>query len=286
MTRKKLEASLARAFLVLGLVIVTAAAARFGYALLGETTSTTYKVLFAAYEYLKDMSLLIVTGAAAYLTNAYQKRLSFIESLKEEWREVLRAKSAVLEFTHIETPTAQQYFSAFHTLSESIDNMRTVYRNVGESREHVGLFPFEPLHDMRRAFKTLNPKKFPSVSEARRKVVRDAVLQAFYSLRERFLEELDLEAPTRPILNPGSRRVKNSGAAGWAKRLDADQRRRQSKSTNGSSAADVLLQDVYKREQDKMNATGVSTGQRQASEKSSPESKSPQRWPFRAWRRY
>jgi hypothetical protein len=47
------------------------------------------------YEYLKDMALLFVTVVAAYLASVFQRRHSFIEALREEWRDIIKAKSAV-----------------------------------------------------------------------------------------------------------------------------------------------------------------------------------------------
>ena len=248
MTRKSLQSRLTGTFLFLGAVLAVAALARFIYPLQAEG-SPAYKVLFAAYEYLKDMSLLIATGGVAYLGNVFQRRSSFIDSLKEEWRDVLHAKSALLEFTHLEQPTTQQYFAAFNILSETIDNMRTVYRNVGETDTLIGLYPFAPLHDMRRALQTLNPSKAQGIAEDDRKMVRDAVLQAFYALRERFLEELDLEEPTSPVLIFGGRRRKTSGATKAADAWQARQRRRQDGVTPPEPAIDALLTELYDREQ-------------------------------------
>ena len=37
------------------------------------------RLLKDAYEFLRDMSLLIATGGVAYIANVYQKRPSFIE---------------------------------------------------------------------------------------------------------------------------------------------------------------------------------------------------------------
>ena len=42
------------------------------------------------YEFMRDMSLLIATGGVAYLSNIFLKWLKFIESLKEEWRNIVR----------------------------------------------------------------------------------------------------------------------------------------------------------------------------------------------------
>jgi hypothetical protein len=248
MTRRNLKAKLTYTFVFLGAVLLLAAVARFS-APLAESGSLGAIAWQATYDYLKDMSLLIATGGVAYLTNVYQKRSSFIDSLKEEWRDVLHAKSALLEFTHIDQPTSQQYVATFNVLSETIDNMRTVYRNVGETKDLVGLYPFAPLHDMRRFLQTLNPTKVQDVTEEQRKQVRDAILQAFYALREVFLEELDLEEPSRPLLIFGGRRTKQSGATRAARSWQDRQAKRHAKVTTPDAAIDALHKELYDREQ-------------------------------------
>ena len=55
------------------------------------------------------MSLLIATGGVAYVANVYQKRASFIDALKEEWRDIIAAKSALFSYTQLERPTLDQY---------------------------------------------------------------------------------------------------------------------------------------------------------------------------------
>ena len=92
--------------------------------------------------------------------------------------------------------------------------MRSVYRNVGETNGLIGLYPYAPLHDMRRALQTLDPRKTPSPDADARNLVRDAILQSFYALRETFLEELDLEEPDHPLLISSGRRAKKSGSTG------------------------------------------------------------------------
>jgi hypothetical protein len=249
MTRRKLRTHLTGTFVLLGTVLFAAFLARFVYPMLADGDPAV-KVLQSTYDYVKDMSLLIITCGAVYLTNVYQKRASFIDSLKEEWRAVLHAKSALLHFTHLEAPTTEQYVTAFNILSETIDNMRIVYRNVGETGDLVGLYPFAPLHDMRRALQTINPRKSPTVSEDQRKLVRDCVLQSFYAMREVFLEELDLEEPTRPLLIHAGRRSKRSGSTRKAEQWQARQRKRQDRrAVAGDPAIDTMLTEEYRREQ-------------------------------------
>ena len=97
------------------------------------------KILKDAYEYLRDMSLLIATGGVAYITNMFQKRSSFVEALKEEWRDIIATKSSLFAYTQLERPTLDQYLATFCRLSEAIDNMRSVYQNVGETSDLIGL---------------------------------------------------------------------------------------------------------------------------------------------------
>ena len=132
--------------------------------------------------------------------------------------------------------------------------MRIVYCNVGETDDLIGLYPYAPLHDMRRALQTLDPRKNKAITPEYRKLVRDAILQSFYALRENFLEELDLEEPGHPLLISGGRRLKVSGSGRSAKRAQDVQRQRQNekdKAEEGTRREDIdgLLAELYHREQ-------------------------------------
>jgi hypothetical protein len=56
-----------------------------------------------------------------------------------------------------------------------------------------------------------------------RKLVRDAILQSFYALRENFLIELDIDAPEHPILPAAARRRKHPGATSAALKMEVAQ---------------------------------------------------------------
>jgi hypothetical protein len=206
------------------------------------------RLLVDAYEFLRDMSLLIATGGVAYIANIYQKRQSFIDALKQEWRDIIAAKSALFTYTQLEGPTTEQYLATFCKLSETIDNMRSVYQNVGETDDLIGLYPYAPLHDMRRALQTLDPRKSPDPDADARALARDAILQSFYALRETFLEELDLEEPDHPLLISGGRRAKVSGATGVARRAQDQQHARQGRTPSPEPRIDALLAELYAKE--------------------------------------
>jgi hypothetical protein len=212
MTRSSLRRTLRRSYCLLGLVLVLSLATKLAGHIPGIAGGPLEGLARDVYDYMKDMALVFVTVVAAYLASVFQKRHSFVEALREEWQDIIKAKSALFAYTQLDVPTQKDYVTAFCAISESIDNMRSVYKNVGETGSLVGLYPYEPLHDMRRALQDLEPRKNPNITEREQTEARQKILGAWYALREQFLEELDLEAPDKPLLVPMSRRTKTQGA--------------------------------------------------------------------------
>ena len=249
MTRRSLNLTLFRVYLLLGIILAVSLLAKFADHLGLPVNGLANQLLKDVYEFLRDMALLIATGGVAYITNVFQKRSSFIDSLRSEWRDIIEAKSALFTFTNLEKPTGEQYLAVFCKLSETIDNMRIVYRNVGETRGDIGLYPYAPLHDMRRVLQTLDPRKAGAAGPDERRLARDAILQSFYALRETFLEELDLEEPEHPLLIWGGRRLKKPGATRRARREQDSQRRDHDRAAPPDPAINALLSQLYEKEQ-------------------------------------
>ena len=200
------------------------------------------------YEFLRDMSLLIATGGVAYITSMFQQRSDFLSTLHKGWQQIIVAKSGAFRFTQLEQPTEQDYLDAFLRISETIDDLRILYRNVGETESLIGLFPFSPLHDMRRALQTLDPRKGREITPDDRKLARDAILQSFYALRETFLAELDIEEPDAPMLIFGARRTKKSGATAQARRAQERQRLEQDRLAPPDPRIHQFLSETWERE--------------------------------------
>ena len=234
MTRESLNTKLRWIYFVLSFVLLLSLASKLGrhIPLVRELGLTT---LFAdIYEYMKDMALIFITVIAAYLANVFQKRSGFVKSLEREWRGIVQTKSALYRYCEKENPSADDYLDAYCTISATLDNMRIVYENVGETGKLIGLYPFEPLHDMRRLLQSLDPRLGKTACEGHRRRVRDGILQCFSALRENFLEELDLEQPVHPLLVSGGRRLKLSGATKRAYRQQNRQLKVQGKAAKSA----------------------------------------------------
>jgi hypothetical protein len=248
MTRKTLSRTMRRVYFLLITVLAISLIAKLGDKIPGIKDSPLDGVLKDVYEYLKDMALVFVTVVAAYLANVFQKRNKFVESLEEEWRGIVRTKSALFAYCEKTFPTADDYIATFCRISETLDNMRIVYRNVGETDDLIGLYPYAPLHDMRRALQTIDPRANQSIPPEARRLAREAILQSFYALRENFLEELELEAPSHPLLISGGRRLKAPGAKRSAVSLQERQRKRQDGKAAPNPDVDAMLRTERERE--------------------------------------
>jgi hypothetical protein len=249
MIRASLNRTLRRAYALLTFVLFLSLVSKFADRIPGVAGGPIEAAALDLYEYLKDMALVFVTVVAAYLANVFQKRSKFVESLEEEWRGIVRTKSALYTFCEKPYVSTDDYLAAFCRISETIDNMRIVYANAGETESLVGLYPYAPLHDMRRALQTLDPRKRPDIPAEERKLARDAILQSFYALRETMLEELDLDEPAHPLLISGGRRLKEPGATRGARSRQERQRQKQDRLASPKPEVDALLVRLYQAEQ-------------------------------------
>ncbi|MCB1521421.1 MAG: hypothetical protein KDJ37_12715 [Hyphomicrobiaceae bacterium] len=247
MTRTQVNRKLRQVYFAISLVLLislVAALAPFIPGIPKVLSDMSGKV----YELMRDMSLLIATLAAAYLANVFQKRSTFVAALEREWRGIVSTKSTLYSYCERTDPSDSEYLTAYCRISDTIDNMRIVYKNAGETDRLIGLYPYAPLHDMRRALQSIDPRRTSHLSDADRRLVQDAILQSFFALRETFLEELDLERPRHPLLISGGHRLKKPGAAAWAQAEQKRQRRILDKEPDMRPDVDALLARLYEAE--------------------------------------
>lgn len=257
MTRNSVSRTLRRLYWLLGFVLLLLLGAKFADDFAG-VPPVVVNIAGQFYEFMRDMSLLIATGGVAYLSNIFQKRSTFVASLEEEWRNIVRTKSALLAYCEKPYRSTDDYIAAFSRISETIDTMRIVYRNAGETDTLVGLYPYAPLHDMRRALQLLDPRENPEPTQDQKALVKDAILQSFYALREVFLEELDLEDPQHTLLVSGARRLKAPGATRNALKSQEEQGERLRRDGGGRTDISEMLAEWRAQEK----ASGADTPRR------------------------
>jgi hypothetical protein len=240
MTRASFHRSLSRLYWLLTIALAILLAARFSRDIPGVPDLVA---VFAErlYDFVRDMSLLIAIGIFSYVANILTKRWRFVESLKAQWRDIVHAKSVLLSVCKKRYLATDDYLTAFHKVSEAIDTVRIVYRNAGETREFCGLYPYEPLLDMRRALQSLDPRTSGEVTAEQKNLARDAILRAFDALSETFLDELDLEEPEHPGLVSDARPEKTPGADVAARIVRESQQRRLDREPQSRPDIDAML---------------------------------------------
>jgi hypothetical protein len=196
MTRRQLGRRLIAVVLVLTSIVVVAVLLRLNrMPLIGRHDETV------GYGLIKDMSPLLLGIVAVLLTSWYQQRMAFLQAMRTLWSHMIEAKVVMLAYAATPTKTDDAYRSAYHKVSRAIDEMRTVYRNVGETETHIGWYPYEPLNDMRKAFEPLGGDTSDRAAER----ARERIEASWAALRWRFLEEFGAPEPTHPITTIGER---------------------------------------------------------------------------------
>ena len=154
------------------------------------------------YVIVTDFIELEIALIAVYIANVFQQRAFFVRGLRQLWSDIIVAKNDLITYTHVTTPDRDQYGGAHRSISRAIDEMRGVYRNIGESETERGKYPYAPLHDMRLALKALGHDE-PDAET--RRLARHRILRAWNALRYKFRLEFEPVEPTRPITEPFSR---------------------------------------------------------------------------------
>jgi len=188
MTRRQLRKNI---ILVMGIYFI---AALFGILLrLFDTSSSN-----VYYESFQDTIPFILAIPAAYLGYCFQQRGSYMQTLRTSWSELVSAINNAIEYTFLEKPTQQDYSLVLRDLSIVIDELRGVYKNIGEKPGEIGLYPYEPIKDIHRAIRQLGYIDVDPDAQSR---TRRQVVGHWKSIRENFLAEFDRAEPSK-IVSP------------------------------------------------------------------------------------
>jgi hypothetical protein len=148
------------------------------------------------YKILKDFTGVFLAIAGTYLAYCFQKRQAFLTSLRELWHKCIEAKVDLIDYTYNPTPNQESFGKAHRSISIAIDMVRAVYRNVRENKRSIGHFPFEPLHDMRKALERLG---FTDISPDQQRHEREKIIKAWNALRWSMLREFSAPIPSHYI---------------------------------------------------------------------------------------
>ncbi len=148
------------------------------------------------YSTFKDLLPLIFAVPLGYLGFCFQRRNSFMSSLKFLWKNMIVAVNEAIQYTHHEENSQEDFGAVLTSLSEVIDELRGVYKNIGETESNIGQYPFEPIKTINKEIKKLG---YGKIENSVREKSRDLIIGNWQSIRKEFLHEFDRYEPTKPV---------------------------------------------------------------------------------------
>ena len=148
----------------------------------------------------------LVILPAAWLTSWFQRRAMFVNALRALWSEAVEVKGLLVRYCESNGGNGgTDYYEAYTKMSDLIDKVRGVYSNIGErnlgkNNQKVGHRPFEPLNDMLKIFKALEPPNKPNKGNSK------TLTDSFKVFQDHFLIEFERPEPTEPVLEKGRTR--------------------------------------------------------------------------------
>ena len=148
-------------------------------------------VIFLAFPQVTNqfMSLIpfIVAIPAAILTRGFQRRASYINTLRGIWPNIVKTGRKAIEYTQIENPTEEQFRDIALSLAISIDHLRMLFKNVG------GFYPVESIKTIYEEFNLIRDTfKFKNPINA-----HDRIETLWHQARDSILAEFDRVVPSR-----------------------------------------------------------------------------------------
>lgn len=145
---------------------------------------------------IKDMVSFIVALPAAFLAYAFNRRNSYLQALRELWKQLVPSVQKAIQYTHLSEPKQGDFALVMENLSSVIDLTRGVFSNV-KLYDSRGLFPHENLKDIQLIIAWLSfGKNFREPESAKARLCITALWQ---EMHHAMLNEFDRDVPVTPV---------------------------------------------------------------------------------------
>lgn len=139
------------------------------------------------YNTFRDLVPLIIAIPAAWLAYSYQRRQSYLKDVRDLYSQMVDATQDAIQYTYLEKPNQADFGKVLKSLSSLIEEIRSVFLNIGESEERAGLYPFEGIKKIHKAISNLGFGEKLNLDD--RKRTRDTIVKEWKVVRRCFLFE-------------------------------------------------------------------------------------------------
>src|SRR5260221_10275778 len=147
------------------------------------------------YQIFKDLNPLVIAIPAVYLTYSLQRRLSYLQALRDFWKILIPAVQGAVQYRHLDGPDKKEFSVLAKDLSTVIDAPRGVFCNIPMKNDKIGLYPYEPLKEIFSVLSWVHEGRSPH----ERYLARRCILQLWYDVHSALLLEFDREVPSRTV---------------------------------------------------------------------------------------
>jgi hypothetical protein len=145
------------------------------------------------YTEFKNFFPVIISIPLGYLGSCFQRRASFLTTLRTVWSNIVHAVNKAILYTEHRYDMDKEYVEVLLLLSRSIDEVRSVYQNIDETRTHKGLYPFESLKSI---YTIVEKLKGDQITAAELQHANAEIKAHWQTIRKVFLAEFDRTEPT------------------------------------------------------------------------------------------
>jgi hypothetical protein len=145
----------------------------------------------------KSTVTLVLAVPAAILAGSFQRRVSYLQGLRDLWKQMIPAVQLALQYTHSPQPAPRDAFAkCFVELSTAIDSLRSVFKNLPNDTRK-GLYPYQNLKDILSIIGWLGYGNWRTRSE--REKARTRIVKLWNQMFEAMLVEFDRDEPLIPV---------------------------------------------------------------------------------------
>ena len=188
MTRKRLHFWVSVTVAVFAAAIAAGIAIKIAYPDKNSLVYSTYK----------DLIPLGIAIPAAWLSYCFQRRSSYLRALRALWSDLIHAGNQAVDYTRWDSPRSEEHFRrTIEDLSEVIDAVRGVFKNVPKKETPQGLFPYENIKEIRVIIGWLGYGD--QYTKERCEKAHQCIVRLWGVMHYALLQEFDTEVPTFPV---------------------------------------------------------------------------------------
>jgi len=141
------------------------------------------------FELFKELTPVVVLLPVAWVGYSFQRRISFVNDLRQFWPDLVEAVQRTVEYLRREEGDRRDYERTLTALRCRIDDARALFRRSAATETGSGKYPYEGITRIHDMLKEFGYHDAPSAEEA--KQVRSEIVAEWQRVRGQILREFD-----------------------------------------------------------------------------------------------